>query len=70
MPKKHDYDRTLTRLTTILQRLYDGERLSVKALAEEFNVSERTVQRDFNQQLIRFPIEKEGRLWKMQEGLV
>ncbi len=68
MPKKHDYDRTLTRLTSILQRLYDGEALSVKELAQEFNCSERTVQRDFNERLIRFPIEKDGRLWKMQAG--
>jgi len=65
MLKKHDYDKTLTRLTIILQKLYDGELLSVKELAEEFNVSERTIQRDFNERLIRFPIEKEGRRWKM-----
>ena len=68
MLKKHDYDKTLTRLTIILQKLYDGELLSVKELAEEFNVSDRTIQRDFNERLIRFPIEKEGRRWKMQSG--
>jgi len=68
MNKSHDYDKILTRLTTILKRLYDGDALSVTELAEEFNVSTKTVQRDFNERLIRFPIEKEGRKWRMQPG--
>jgi len=62
---KHDYDKILTRLTVILQRLYEGETLSVSALAEEFNVGPKTIQRDFNECLtVRFPIEKEGKGWK------
>ena len=61
MAKKHDYDKILTRLTIILQRLYEGEILSTSELAEEFNVSSKTIQRDFNERLIRFPIEKIGR---------
>ena len=66
---KHDYDRTLTRLMTILQRLNEGEALSVKELAEEFGVSTKTVQRDFNEKLVgSYPIYKEKRKWKMQEG--
>ncbi|MFC2073770.1 helix-turn-helix transcriptional regulator [Campylobacterota bacterium] len=68
MSSLHDYDKILTRLTIILQRLYEGESLSVSALAEEFNVSSKTIQRDFNERLIRFPIEKHGRMWKMQSG--
>jgi predicted DNA-binding transcriptional regulator YafY len=64
----HDYDKILTRLTTILQRLYEGDTLSVTGLADEFNVSTKTIQRDFNERLIRFPIEKSGRRWKMQQG--
>jgi predicted DNA-binding transcriptional regulator YafY len=32
--------------------LNTGETLSVKALAEEFGVSVRTIQRDFNERLI------------------
>ncbi len=56
MAYKHDYDKILTRLTTILKRLNDGEALSIKDLAEEFNVSTRTIQRDFNERLISFPI--------------
>ena len=68
MSPSHDYDKILTRLTTILQRLYEGEELSVSELAEEFNVSAKTIQRDFNERLIRFPIEKSGRRWRMQKG--
>ena len=69
MKYKHDYDKTLTRLNTILARLNDGESLSVKDLAEEFNVSDRTIQRDFNERLITlYPIYQEKKKWKMQEG--
>jgi len=68
MAYKHDYDKALTRLVTILTKLYNGDQLSVKDLAEEFNVSNRTIQRDFNERLISFPIYQEKRLWKMQDG--
>ncbi len=68
MAYKHDYDKILTRLTVILSRLNDGEALSVKALAEEFNVSDRTIQRDFNERLISFPVYQEKKKWKMQDG--
>ena len=68
MAYKHDYDKILTRLTIILSRLNDGEALSVKELAEEFNVSERTIQRDFNERLVSFPIYQEKKKWKMQDG--
>lgn len=65
---RHDYDKILTRLTVILQRLYEGEVLNMAELADEFNVSAKTIQRDFNERLIRFPIEKAGRGWRMQDG--
>jgi len=68
MAYKHDYDKILTRLTTILSRLNDGEALSIKELAEEFNTSARTIQRDFNERLAAFPIYQEKKKWKMQEG--
>jgi predicted DNA-binding transcriptional regulator YafY len=68
MAYKHDYDKILTRLTTILSRLNDGDALSVKELAEEFNTSERTIQRDFNERLVSFPIYQEKKRWKMQDG--
>ena len=68
MAYKHDYDKALTRLVSILTKLYNDEQLSVKELALEFNVSTRTIQRDFNERLISFPIYQENKLWKMQEG--
>ena len=55
MGYKHDYDKILTRLTIILAKLNDGESLSVKELAQEFNVSTKTIQRDFNERLSAFP---------------
>ena len=68
MAYKHDYDTILTRLTIILSRLNDGEALSVTALAKEFNVSDRTIQRDFNERLISFPVYQDKKKWRMQEG--
>jgi predicted DNA-binding transcriptional regulator YafY len=69
MAYKHDYDRALTRLNTIIARLNEGEALSVKALAEEFNVSDRTIQRDFNERLMTlYPIYQDKKRWKMQDG--
>ena len=69
MAYKHDYDKILTRLIEILSRLNDGEALSVTELAKEFNVSTRTVQRDFNVRLCpKFPIFKDKKRWKMQKG--
>jgi len=68
MAYKHDYDKILTRLTSILSRLNDGEALSVKELAKDFNTSDRTIQRDFNERLVSFPIYQENKKWKMQDG--
>lgn len=68
MAYKHDYDKILTRLTIILSKLNDGESLSKIELAEEFNVSTRTIQRDFNERLHIFPIVQKNRRWKMQDG--
>ena len=68
MAYKHDYDKILSRLTVILSKLNDGEDLSVKELAKEFGTSERTIQRDFNERLVSFPIYQENKKWKMQEG--
>jgi len=68
MAYKHDYDKILTRLITILSRLNEGEALSVKELAKEFNTSDRTIQRDFNERLVSFPIYQENKKWKMRDG--
>ena len=62
---KHDYDKILTRLTQILSKLYQGEQLQPKDLADEFNVSLRTIQRDFKERLANFPIFYENKHWQM-----
>ena len=64
---KHDYDKIITRLTIILSKLYQGEELQPKDLAGEFNVSLRTIQRDFKERLYNFPIYYENKHWKMQK---
>jgi len=69
MAYKHDYDKTLTRLNNIIARLNSGEELSIKELAQEFNVSTRTIQRDFNERLVNlYPIYQDKKKWKMQKG--
>ena len=55
---KKDYDKTLTRLMSILTFLSEGRLLDTKELANEFNVSIRTIQKDIYQRLMSFPIEK------------
>jgi len=64
---KHDYDKILTRLTEILSRLYQGEKLQPKDLSDEFNVSLRTIQRDFKERLTNFPIYYENKHWQMND---
>lgn len=56
------HDRLAVRLSLIISRLLAGETLSLKALADEFGVSERTLQRDFNQRLSHLDLisDKEG----------
>jgi len=58
---KNDYDKILTRLLEILTRLSNSERLNVKELAKDFNVTVRTIQKDFNKRLYRFPILTDGK---------
>ncbi len=67
--QQHDYDKILYRLMSILGRLNDGKILYKDDLAKEFNVSTKTIQRDFNERLVtRFPIHRLGNGWKMMEG--
>ena len=51
------HDTIATRIVLILQRLNSGERLSLVELSKEFNVSLRTLQRDFNERLNFMPID-------------
>lgn len=65
MSKPHDYDTIITRLTRIIQRLQAGETLRVPALAEEFGVSRKTIQRDLHERLANYPIVADGLGWKL-----
>jgi len=65
---RHDYNKILSRLTTILTRLYNGERLSQSELAKEFGVSERTIERDLYERLKGFPIKKIKKMWQLLDG--
>ena len=57
-----EHDTLAYRLTAILRKLNQGEKLNPQVLAQEFSVSERTVQRDLNVRLAFLPLEKtEGR---------
>jgi predicted DNA-binding transcriptional regulator YafY len=55
----NDHDKLATRLALILTKFNLGERLSVRELAEEFGVTQRSIQRDFKK-LSYLPIEKQG----------
>lgn len=61
-----NYDLLTLRMVTIIQRLEEGETLSKIELANEFGVSERTVQRDMNSRIgIVIPLVYEnGKGWK------
>ena len=67
--KKHDYDKILHRLLRIWGRLREGEVLAKKELAKEFSVSERTIQKDFNERLMGIlPIERAKKGYKVKDG--
>lgn len=68
MPYKHDYDKTLTRLINILNILNAGAGVATKDLAEEFNVSVRTIQRDLSERLAMFPLYSDKGKWYFIEG--
>lgn len=60
MKESEKYDKLARRLGMILTRLNTGEKLHLEELAVEFNVSTRTLQRDFNERLDYLPIERQG----------
>ena len=60
------HDKIATRLSLILTKLNNGERLSVEALAKEFNVTVRTIQRDLNERFLDVPLKKEGKFYFLE----
>lgn len=63
LSKQHD--KTAFRIAQILIKLNNGETLNLLELAQEFNVSTRTISRDL-QRLDFLPIIKEGRAFKLE----
>ena len=64
---KHDYDRTVTRLITILSKFSHNEIVNPKDLAEEFNVSVRTIQKDLKEKL---EIQSWLIIWEMESSSI
>jgi predicted DNA-binding transcriptional regulator YafY len=58
-----EHDKLAQRLGMILTKLNAGEHLQIASLAQEFNVSERTIQRDLNKRLSYLPLEREGQVY-------
>jgi len=62
-----NHDKLSTRLTQILFKLNSGESLSLVELANEFNVSLRTIQRDINERFSYLPLIRENGYIKIEE---
>lgn len=56
--KKSEHDTLVVRLAQVLVKLNQGERLDPIALAEEFGVNMRTIQRDLNERFAYLPLIK------------
>jgi predicted DNA-binding transcriptional regulator YafY len=57
--EKRDYTKSLRRLMLILSKLSNDDRPNTKELAEEFQVTVRTIQKDIRNNLQEFPIIKD-----------
>ncbi len=58
MATKKDYDRALTRLSEIINKISQNELLDTKEYSELFNVTTRTIQKDIYVRLSSYPIVK------------
>ncbi|EEY8279365.1 DeoR family transcriptional regulator [Escherichia coli] len=63
--QENEHDRLATRLSIILSRLFQGERLHIGTLAEEFGVTTRTLRRDFNVRLTYLDIEQNNGVYQL-----
>jgi predicted DNA-binding transcriptional regulator YafY len=66
MATTHDHETLVARLAQILIRLNQGDTLDPKALAEEFHVHPRTIQRDLNERFAYLPLKKEGDGYRLE----
>ncbi len=66
MPSKPSHQETIAyRLTEILRRLNEGDKLDPHALLEEFGVNLRTIQRDLNERFAFLDLEKKDGLYSV-----
>lgn len=69
MSERHkEHDRLAVRLSLIVSRLFLGESLSIRLLADEFGVSKRTLRRDFNERLIYLDIEYSQGMYSLSKS--
>lgn len=61
-----NHERLAWRLTQILVRLNQGETLDPEALASEYNVSKRTIQRDLQDRFAFLPLQREGGRYQLE----
>lgn len=59
------HDTLVYRLSQILVKLNQGERLLPEKLADEFSVNLRTIQRDLNERFAYLPLEKQGKYYSL-----
>lgn len=68
MSRKSNNKETIAyRLTEILRRLNDGDKLNPHALVEEFGVDLRTIQRDLNQRFAFLGLEKKNGVYSISQ---
>lgn len=68
MSSRVDHDTLAYRLTQMLVRLNQGDKLQPHALAQEFNVNLRTIQRDLNERFAYLPLEKTADGYQLDPG--
>ncbi|MEC4748246.1 WYL domain-containing protein [Methylomicrobium sp. Wu6] len=66
MSANYDHDTLVIRLAQILIRLNEGQALDPKALADEFQVHPRTIQRDLNERFAYLPLKKDGNVYRLE----
>ncbi|MCF7988371.1 MAG: WYL domain-containing protein [Methylovulum sp.] len=66
MAKPKEHDKTAVRLTQILRKLNQGEKLDPRQLADEFQVTLRTIQRDLLERFSYLPFQKDNNLFYLE----
>jgi predicted DNA-binding transcriptional regulator YafY len=66
MAKNTGHDKIAVRLTQILLKLNQGDKLDPRELAQEFQVTLRTIQRDLLERFAYLPLKKENNLFYLE----